>query len=282
MRRVVTVLVVLALSTLFASAREVSNLIPDNPVLHRPAVELGRQQVSIEAKFVSISQTDADEIMFEAMAMASLNPTFETFSIDGAGAMTFTGSVIHQGAPVGGWGDMFWCGTYLWGSWDLNIHAYNTDGSDAGTWFVGPLNPTVALAYSGSWWYASSPGNYLWRGLWDWTPGGTPAWENITYDTIPDVSGIAYDSTIEKLWVVMTSNYVRQYGLDDGPMLAEVPLIDTLGNARACCMSNTTAYGPALLVLHSNQRSGDWVVFYDLSDTPVETTSWGAVKAMFR
>ena len=97
MRRAAIVPLVLALSTLTAGAREPANLYPDSPLIYRPAVELGRQQISIEARFVSIEQTDIDEFMFEAMAGAELNPTFETFSIDGAGTMTSTGSVVHQG-----------------------------------------------------------------------------------------------------------------------------------------------------------------------------------------
>jgi len=280
MSRTAIVLLAVVVASAPATAIPARPELPDSPVMNRPADEMARMQVSIEARFVSVSQTDLDELMFEGTG--SLNSEFVAFSIDGAGSVTETGSVTHVDAPPTGWGDMFWCGFYLWGAWDQKVRAYNRDGTYAGTYFWGPLDAAQSIEYSGSWWYASSPGNYLWRGQWDWTPGGTPGWADITTHTLPDVAGIAYDSGVGKLWVAMASNHVRMYGVDGGPVLADLPLITDLGNVRACCMAETRAYGPALLVLHSSQRSGDWIVFYDVSDTPVETTSWASIKALYR
>jgi hypothetical protein len=195
--------------------------------------------------------------------------------------MSLVSSVPQQGAPDEGWGDMYWCGTYLWGSWCQWMRAFNTDGSQAG-YFWGPENPNRAIVHDGVWWYAARPDGHIWRGQWNGVWGSMPGWINITIDPVPNVTGLALDTNEDALWVVMSDSYVRQYARDGGPILHELPLLPAYGSPRACCMTNTVAFGYTLAVLQTSERSGDWLIFYDMTDTPVETATWGSVKAMFR
>ncbi|MFH1690805.1 MAG: hypothetical protein ABIE42_11325 [Candidatus Eisenbacteria bacterium] len=278
-----TAINLLALTSMLtvAGAKEIPDLFPEVPVRGRPPVEVGAIQVSIEGRFVSVEQTDLSEFTFATRRLDDMPPSFEQYLIDGGGQMSFVSSTPQLGAPDEGWSDMYWCGTYLWGSWCQWMRAFNTDGTQVGH-FDGPESPNRAIARDGVWWYAARPDGYLWRGQWDAQWGSTPVWSSITDHTIPNLTGLAFDTNADALWAVMSNSLVRQYAKDGGPMLAELPLLPAYGSPRACCMSNTVAFGYTLAVLHTSERSGDWLILYDMSDTPVETVTWASIKAMFR
>lgn len=279
--RTAIALLALAAALTAAGASDASDASPGVPVMGRLPIEVGSVQISIEARFISVEQTDIEEFTFATSRLNEMPPSFEQYLIDGAGQMAFASTTPQLGAPDEGWGDMFWCGTYLWGSWCQWIRAFNTDGSQAG-YFWGPENPNRAVLYDGLWWYAARPDGHIWRGQWDGAWGSMFGWINITIDPVPDLTGLAFDSNADALWVTMSNGYVRQYEMDGGPVLAELPLLSEYGRPHACCMSNTAAFGYTLAVLQKSDRSGDWLVFYDVSDTPVETATWGSIKAMFR
>ncbi len=281
-----TAIAMLALATTLtaAGAKEIPRLFPDVPVKGRPPVEVGSVQVCpIEGRFVSVDQTDMDEFTLATNRFDEMPPSFEQYFLDGAGQMSFVSTTPQLGAPDEGWGDMYWCGSYLWGSWCLWMRAFTPGGVQVG-YFYGPANPNSAVTRDAGtgWWYAAKPDDHIWRAQWNGVWGSTPVWTSITDNAIVDLAGLAVEPDTDDLWAVLSSSLVRRYSKDGGPVLAELPLLPAFGTPRACCISNTVAFGHTLVVLQSSERSGDWLVFYDMSDTPVETTSWASIKAMFR
>jgi len=193
-------------------------------------------------------------------------------------------ATFDQMAGATGWGhrDLCFDGTYMYGSYSTEIHAFDTSGSYAG-YFNGPgISPCRALAYDGYYFYTCGFSEYIYRGHWDGVWGSTPAWEAISGAVIDGCYGMAYDWANACLWVT-TANYtgdLLQFSMDGGQMGTHttLPEYDIQGGAQ---MINTSAYGMVLGVLQ--QFTPDTVTFYDVdSSTPVEDASWSSIKAMYR
>ena len=189
-----------------------------------------------------------------------------------------------QGAGATSWGhrDLCFDGTYMYGSYNTEIHAFTTDGAYAG-YFNGPgISPCRALAYDGYYFYTCGFSEYIYRGHWDGVWGSTPAWEVISGDVISGCYGMAYDWSNSCLWVT-TASYtgdLLQFSTDGAQLGTHttLPEYDLHGGAQ---MINTSAYGMTLGVLM--QFTPDTVVLYDVDAfTPVEDASWSSIKAMYR
>jgi len=199
---------------------------------------------------------------------------------DDMGNLMFT---FPQLAGATGWGhrDMCFDGTYMFGSYSTEIHAFDTMGNYAG-FFNGPgISPCRALAYDGTYFYTSGFSQPIYRGQWDGVWGSTPAWVQIA-PAISGCYGMAYDWYNACLWVT-TADYtgtILQFALDGSPLgtYTTLPEYDIHGG---CSMAATGSWGMVLAVLA--QFDPDTVVLYDVgSSTPVEPQSWSAIKAMYR
>ena len=198
-----------------------------------------------------------------------------------------TGNLMYtfpQLAGATGWGhrDMCFDGTYMFGSYSTEIHAFDTMGNYAG-YFNGPgISPCRALAYDGYYFYTSGFSEYIYRGHWDGVWGSTPAWQVISSAVISGCYGMAYDWYNACLWV-STADYtgdILQYALDGSP-LATYTTLPEYDIAGGCSMAATGSWGMVLGILM--QFDPDTVVLYDVgSSTPVEPQSWSAIKAMYR
>jgi len=200
------------------------------------------------------------------------------------------GSLVESFVQEGGteWGarDLTFDGTYMFGSEDGQIRGFNASGQYVG-WFGGPLMPNRGLAYDGTYFYCCNYDNAVYKVLWSGTWNGPP--DSIT----PIISaadgfryGLAYDEVRDCLWMTYadtTTARIERYGTDGTPegTYSTLPEYDTPAGAAMAY----TSRGYVLAVLHidSGHASGtDRVVLYDVSDTPVETTSWGRIKGLFR
>ena len=191
---------------------------------------------------------------------------------------------FDQSAGATGWGhrDLCFDGTYMYGSFDTTIHAFNTLGDYVG-YFNGPgISPCRALAYDGYYFYTSGFSEFIYRGHWDGVWGSTPDWQAISGDVISGCYGMAYDGSNDCLWVT-TADYTGdliQFSTDGGQLGAHttLPEYDVMGGAQ---MINTGSFGMVLGVLQ--QFTPDTVVFYDVDAfSPVEDVSWASIKAMYR
>ncbi len=202
------------------------------------------------------------------------------YIFDDMGNLMFT---FAQGAGATSWGhrDLCFDGTYMYGSYNTEIHAFDTSGNYVG-FFNGPgISPCRALAYDGTYFYTSGFSEPIWRGQWDGVFGSTPAWVQIA-PAISGCYGMAYDWANACLWVT-TADYtgdLLQFAMDGSPLGTHtfLPEYDIQGG---CTMAGTASWGMVLAVLQ--QFTPDMVTFYDVdSSTPVEPASWTAIKAMYR
>jgi hypothetical protein len=207
--------------------------------------------------------------------------TCQFYLFDDMGTLMFT---FAQGAGATGWGhrDLCFDGTYMYGSYSTEIHAFDTSGNYVG-YFNGPgISPCRALAYDGYYFYTSGFSEYIYRGHWDGVWGSTPTWEIISGDVIGGCYGMAYDWANACLWVT-TADYsgdILQFALDGSPLGVHttLPEYDIMGG---CTMAGTASWGMVFAVLM--QSDPDMVVFYDVdSTTPVEDATWSSIKAMYQ
>ena len=199
------------------------------------------------------------------------------------------GALVASFIQVDGteWGcrDLVFDGTYMYGSEDGHIRAFDLSGNDVG-WFWGPLIPNRGLAYDGTSFYACNYNDAVYRFEFDgWS--SPPA--NIT-PIIPEGTGfrygLAYDEVRDCLWMTYADHVeakVEQYDTA-GTLLGTYTTLPEYGDPAGATMANTSR-GYVLAILHldeGHQDGTDRVVLYDVSGTPVEETSWGRVKALWR
>ena len=203
------------------------------------------------------------------------------YLFDDMGNLMFT---FSQLAGATGWGhrDLCFDGTYMYGSYSTEIHAFDTSGSYVG-YFNGPgISPCRALAYDGYYFYTCGFGEYIYRGHWDGVWGSTPDWQAISGSVVDGCYGMAYDWANDCLWVT-TANYtgdILQFSMDGGQMGTHttLPEYDIQGG---CTMAGTASWGVVLAVIQ--QSDPDMVTFYDVdSFSPVEDATWGSIKALYR
>ena len=244
----------------------------------RPA-EIAHFQISIEARFIGVAQTDLNEFGFSAAATAEDPPKITFFDYDGID-LTEGLSVLQEDADGwDGFGDIVFFDGLIWGSWCPWIRALEASGH-LSTYFFGPLPNTRAITTNGTDWFATAPGQPIYKAQWDGLTGSTPGWQSITL-ALPNTSGIAHDPDLDCLWVTNTNGTVYKYS-PSGIYISEHTLNTSHGILLSCHMANERGYTSCLAVLQSNTRTGDTLVLYDMSDTPVEAGSWASIKAMFR
>ncbi len=178
--------------------------------------------------------------------------------------------------------DLEWCGTFVWGSQSYQIHAFDPSGTYQG-FFNGPIDPCRAVAYDGDYWYVGGWSHRIYRARWNGAWGSTPTWTAMSFGSFSGTNGIAYDPLRDCLWLTDGSGTLYQVG-KDGSVLAQLPFLGPYGPPGGCTVMETESLGLVLAVLHTDSRGGDQnhVVFYDISETAVESTTWGSIKARSR
>lgn len=72
---------------------------------------------------------------------------------------------------------------------------------------------------------------------------------------------------------------------DGGPVLGEIPLVGYgFGQPDGCVMADITGFGRVLAILFHDPsgRVDPSLALFSLDYTPVESKSWGRIKAMYR
>ena len=189
---------------------------------------------------------------------------------------------VPQGGGASSWGhrDMAHDGDFMFGSYSNLVDGFGPDYQFAG-YFIGCLNPNRALAYNGTDFYTCGFGEQLTQMSWDGNFGTVAscsylgAWDG--------AYGLAYDYMDDCLYM-STADYtgnIHQLTMDGFPLATHttLPEYDIQGGSTMAC---TAQYGYVLVVLM--QSAPDTLVFYDLGHgpSPVDTGSWGAIKAMYR
>ena len=201
-----------------------------------------------------------------------------------------SGALVDSFIQVEGthWGcrDLACDGTYMFGSEDGKIRAFDMSGTPAG-WFWGPLIPNRGLAYDGTYFYCCNYDDAVYKIEWDGT------WESPPLSVEPIIAagpgfryGLAYDTSMDCLWMTYADGVdvrVEKYDTE-GNLLGTYTTWPQYSNPAGATMADTP-YGYVLAVLHldpGHADGADRVVLYDVSETAVESESWGRIKAQYR
>jgi len=201
-----------------------------------------------------------------------------------------SGTLVDSFIQVDGthWGcrDLACDGTYMFGSEDGKIRAFDMSGNPAG-WFWGPLIPNRGLAYDGTYFYCCNYDDAVYKIEWDGT------WESPPLSVEPIIAagpgfryGLAYDTSMDCLWMTYADGVdvrVEKYDTE-GNLLGTYTTWPQYSNPAGATMADTP-YGYVLAVLHldpGHADGADRVVLYDVSETAVESESWGRIKAQYR
>ena len=189
---------------------------------------------------------------------------------------------VPQGGGATGWGhrDLCWDGDFMFGSYSNLVDAWGPDYSFAG-YFIGCLNPNRAMAYDGDFYYTGGFSDQLTKMDWDGTFGTAAGCQFL--GSWGGTYGLAYDYVDEVLFM-STADYSGDIHMmtTDGFLLDTYTSLPEYDIQGGCTMACTGQYGYILCVLM--QYTPDTLVFYDLGHgpSPVETGSWGSIKAMYR
>ncbi len=187
---------------------------------------------------------------------------------------------VPQGAGASGWGhrDLCWDGTYMYGSFSTMVNAFAGDYQYF-NFFIGYHNPNRAQAWDGSYFYTANFSDPLTR--MEFTAWGAPA-TCTPLASFDGVYGAAYEGGEDILYLT-SANYTGDLytcTTDGFPLNVYtcMPEYDIQGGCTMACIS----LGDVLCVLQ--QFSPDMLTFYDIGagPSPVDASSWGTIKAMFR
>lgn len=254
----------------FAPAPDITPADGDFPILFEIPLEMSIQCVGVgfDGEYLWVSSGDSPG--------ACMFYIFDEYG-------TFIGE-FEQGAGATGWGhrDMAHDGTYMVCSYSLNIDCY-ADWTTFSGYFVGALDPNRAMAYDGTYYYTGGYGENLKRMTWDGVFG--------SYASVEDLGGpwegtygLAYDCFNDCLW--MTISLASEPGIlhqvtTNGILITTYSLLPEYGRQGGCTMADTR-FGRVLVVLQ--QSDPDMLTFYDVGSapSPVNDSTWGSIKTLFR
>jgi hypothetical protein len=190
-----------------------------------------------------------------------------------------------QGGGATGWGhrDMCHNGDYMFGSYGNLVDGFMDIYTFSGYFIGAPIPVNRAMAYAGGLFFTSGFGDPLYSMEWDGTWGSSATLTNLG-GPWEAAYGLAYDCGWDCLWMTTASSSgygVHQIGLDGFHINTYFdPLHPLYGG---CTMTDTAQWGYVLCALV--QESPDGLVFYDMESTgpsPVQDSSWGEIKGLFR
>jgi hypothetical protein len=204
-------------------------------------------------------------------------------------------------AWVNGLYDVQYQSGYLWGSECWYLRGFGLNGTWPGSpYFMGSAvftqeEPIRAVCHEpgSDRWFIGGHGQNVYSGTWNGVDGATPTWTPITSGPLPGPNGIAYDPDRGCLWLTDgISGTLHKLSPDGGPSLGQIPLLgSSLGKLRGCCLAEVqtpeTMIVLGAILADDDERADDWLVLWDVEDiddeaTPVESTSWGSIKALYR
>jgi hypothetical protein len=193
---------------------------------------------------------------------------------------------VVQGGGATGWGnrDLAYAYGYMWGSFSYAVNAFNPGTYDYAGNFMGCINPNRCMAYGcDDAFYTCGFGEYIYRMTWDGS-WGSSAFCDVIGGPVSGAYGMAYDYQEDCLWMTTADYSGDVYKYSCSGALIETFTVTALGPwdiQGGCTMACHPEWNHILVVLM--QSAPDTIVFIDLehNPTPVEDSSWGAIKAMY-
>lgn len=205
--------------------------------------------------------------------------TCEFYVLDDAGNL-----IDHQpqGGGANGWGhrDLCWDGDFMFGSYSDLVDGFSDPATFSG-YFIGPISPCRALAFTGVDFYTCGFSENLWKMTWDGAWGSAAAVEDLggPWDGI---YGLAYDCGANCLWMTTADYSGNLYKLGlDGVLFETYTTLPEYEVHGGCTMADCQ-WGHVLCIL--SQSPGDVLVLYDVGSgpSPVQDASWGEIKNLFK
>ena len=190
-----------------------------------------------------------------------------------------------QGGGATGWGhrDLTCRDHMMFGSFSNVVGAHSYAGSgifDYEGYFIGaPINPNRAMARDGQYFYTGGFGTNLYRMQWNGIWGASAVVTDLG-GPYSGLFGLAYGNSAG-LWGTTAAYTGELYEFTTSGILLNVYVDPAHPTFGGCEFAWTTQYGGVLAALV--QENPDGVAFYYVGwfGSPIESMSWGQIKALF-
>jgi hypothetical protein len=182
-----------------------------------------------------------------------------------------------------GWGlrDMCWDGTYMFGSEDYNVDAYDNTYAYAGSYTCYASSPNRAQGFDGTYFYTGSFDITIYQVDWDGTFGSNASY--VVWSTAVangGLYGLAYDAYNDCMWA-STASYDNQiYQIDMTGALIQAWTYN-LNIAGGCTPGELDGHPGQQQLCVLEQGSPDALHIYEAQPVALERDTWAGIKTLF-